>query len=146
MSLSIKTTTSHRVLPTSRFRRGALIASLMAAALFTGLPAAHATSLNLVAVGINRYRYPGMELHFAVSDAKDVAAALRGNRLFARADVNLLTDSQATVKNIMDALSLLERRAHAGSYTVLYLSGHGGRDNDGHFFGNNILDRPTRFP
>ncbi len=108
-------------------------AALIVLCLTSSFAAAQGPVLNMVAVGINQYRTPGMNLRYAVSDARDVAASLNNNRMFVRKDINILVDSQATVANLMAGLDLLARRASANTYSVLYLSGHGTRDAKGHF-------------
>lgn len=118
---------------TSNRFRIRIITGLALAILLGDLAQARAADLNMVVVGINRYRQPGMNLKFAVNDARDIAKAFQGNRLFARKDVNILTDNQATVANINGALALLKKRATTNTYTVLYLSGHGMRDEQGRF-------------
>ncbi len=110
-----------------------LAVALTAAPMCPSLAQAQSVNLNMVSVGINRYRQPGMDLSWSVADARQVAGALNNNRLFARKDVNVLTDNQVTLQNLENALSLLERRAASNSYSVLYLSGHGTRDGNGHF-------------
>jgi hypothetical protein len=115
------------------FRKAMLLAVVLSGLTFPGLAAAQNVSLNLVAVGVNQYRAPDMNLTYAVPDAQQVAAVLNSNPLFGRKDVNVLLNQQATLRNIQAAVELMERRATPNSYSVLYLSGHGSRDQAGHF-------------
>ncbi len=110
-----------------------LAALLMSLCLFPSLSSAQAPNLNMIAVGINIYRQPGMNLNYSVADAQDIAGAMNANRTFARKDINVLTNQQATVQNIMNAVNLLERRANPNTYSILYLSGHGMVNGAGHF-------------
>ncbi len=114
-------------------RRGLLIAALLVGLMLPGLAAAQSVNLNMVSVGINHYRLSKMNLTYSVPDAQQMAWAMNGNRLFAKKQVNILLNEQATVGNIYNALALLERRASSNTYSVLYLSGHGTRDAGGHF-------------
>lgn len=113
--------------------RAVILAALALALVFPSLAAGQTYHLNMVSVGINRYRTPGMDLTCVVADARDVADVLRKNPLFGRKDITLLTDDRATTRNMQEAVALLARRATANTYTVLYLSGHGGRDAGGYF-------------
>lgn len=133
MTAATSTTDIRR--PWSAFgsRRGFRIAALLALVLAPAAASAQ-TTLNLVAVGISRYRMTAMNLNYSAKDAQDLTRAVRGNRLFSGGQLTLLTDQQATVRNILSALSLLQRRATSQTFTILFLSGHGGRDAHGHFY------------
>lgn len=87
-------------------------------------------------VGINKFKYlPGATLRGCVNDAADMAALLRDTRGYAANAISMLTDTQATKENIMDALSRLVDEAVAGklSEIVFSLSSHGSQtpDKDG---------------
>ncbi|MBI1832344.1 MAG: caspase family protein [Planctomycetes bacterium] len=117
----------------SSLRRGLLVAALLVGLMLPTFAAAQNVNLNMVSVGVNRYRTPGNDLQWCVPDAQDMARAMSANAMFGRKDVNLLLNEQATAQNIMRAIDLLEQRATPNTYTVLYLSGHGTRDGNGHF-------------
>lgn len=117
----------------SSLRRGLVIAALLLGLMLPSLAAAQNANLKMVAVGVNRYRTPGNDLSWCVADAQDMIRAMSSNSMFARKDVNILLDQQATAANIMRAVDLLAQRATPNSYTVLYLSGHGTRDRNGHW-------------
>lgn len=90
----------------------------------------------LVERGVLRTKVDGKEngafdrvsnLEFAVADARDVA-----NRLssapppeFAKVEVTRLFDSQASRKNILDAIGAIGRKATVSDIFVLFISGHG---------------------
>jgi hypothetical protein len=83
--------------------------------------------LILVAVGVDAYADPSLNLRFAVADARTVAEGMRGGgaRLFRETRVTLLTDRDATRDNILRALSEAAEAAAPEDTFVLYIAGHG---------------------
>lgn len=83
--------------------------------------------LILVAVGVDAYADPSLNLRFAVADARSVAEGLRGGAagLFRETRVTLLTDREATRENILRALAEAAETARAEDTFVLYIAGHG---------------------
>jgi hypothetical protein len=77
-------------------------------------------------VGINEFAsLPATSwLYGCVNDAKDIAAALRKYGFTART-TTVLTDADATKKNIMSALTTMVGKAKAGDHLVFTLSSHG---------------------
>jgi hypothetical protein len=77
-------------------------------------------------VGINEFAsLPQTSwLYGCVNDAKDVAAALKKYGFTART-TTVLTDAEATKKNVMGALDKLVGTAKAGDHIVFTLSSHG---------------------
>jgi len=76
-------------------------------------------------VGINDYPYEGNDLKGCVNDALGWADLLVGHFDFPRADVKLMTDRQATKRNIMAGLKDLLAGATAGDVLVFTNSSHG---------------------
>ncbi|MCK5058539.1 MAG: caspase family protein [Candidatus Aminicenantes bacterium] len=76
-------------------------------------------------VGINDYPYEGSDLNGCVNDAYDWAELLRKHFDFPSSDVKLITDSDATKKNIMDGLKTLLSGSGAGDVLVFTNSSHG---------------------
>ncbi len=76
-------------------------------------------------VGINRYKDPGNDLSGCVNDVLLMARMLREEYGFARKDVKLLTDGEATGDNIRRELSRLTAGASPGDGLVFHYSGHG---------------------
>lgn len=83
--------------------------------------------LMVLAIGINRYANPALNLNFAVPDAEAVARSLRAQAggLFSDVQVTLLRDAQATRRGILAALEDLARDTQPQDTFVLYLGGHG---------------------
>jgi hypothetical protein len=76
-------------------------------------------------VGINDYPYEGNDLKGCVNDALAWADLLVGHFDFPRPDVRVLTDRQATKRNIMAGLKSLLTGATAGDVLVFANSSHG---------------------
>jgi metacaspase-1 len=76
-------------------------------------------------VGINDYPYEGNDLKGCVNDAKAWADVLIKGFGFAKEDVKVVLDSQATRKNILDGLKNLLHGARSGDILVFTNSSHG---------------------
>ncbi|MBL8787886.1 MAG: caspase family protein [Deltaproteobacteria bacterium] len=87
-------------------------------------PATERPVLHLLAVGVDAYQDPALQLGFAVADARAIASAFTPG-LFGEVRPTLLTDTQATRANIEAALATLARTARPRDAVVVYLAGHG---------------------
>ena len=76
-------------------------------------------------VGINDYPYDGSDLNGCVNDAHAWADLLVSHYDFPRADVKLITDSQATKSNMIAGLKNLLAGAKSGDVLVFTNSSHG---------------------
>lgn len=76
-------------------------------------------------VGINRYPQPGMDLQGCVNDAHNWSALLRDHYDFAKDDVAILLDEDATHANIVAGIKDLLTRAKRGDVLVFTNSSHG---------------------
>lgn len=78
-------------------------------------------------VGVSKFNDGRINLKYAAKDAQDFANFLIKEENFAPDHVLLLTDEQATRKNILEALGSkwLPRLAYPGDLVVLYFSTHG---------------------
>lgn len=85
------------------------------------------SALNLVAIGVGKYRDPALDLRFAAKDARDVAAAFKAQEggLYREVRVTSLVDQQATRSGIEAALEGLRGQAQGSDVTVIFFSGHG---------------------
>ena len=85
--------------------------------------------LYLVAVGVNRYAEPTMNLKFAAPDASTVAEVFRkrGPALYGadRVHITQLLDERATKAGILAALKEVAAKAKAQDTAVIFLAGHG---------------------
>ena len=78
-----------------------------------------------VLIGINRYRIQGADLRGCVNDVKNMQAALTAYFGFAKGDVTVLTDYDATKKAMQAAIKGLVAGAKKGDVLLLHYSGHG---------------------
>ncbi len=76
-------------------------------------------------IGINDYPYDGSDLNGCVNDARAWSDLLVDHFGFARTDVRMMLDSEATKANIMTALTELVTRAKSGDVLVFTNSSHG---------------------
>ena len=90
-------------------------------------PQARTPALNLVAIGISKYRQPGLALRYPAKDAADVVELFQGqqNRLFSSLRVHPLLDAEATRDNILRTLRTVRDQSSPWDVTLLFLSGHG---------------------
>jgi len=83
-------------------------------------------------IGINDYKDSGIEdLATAVADAKAVGRVLEEHYGF---EVEILTDGEATKKNIYSSLSSLRNSARMGDSVLIYFAGHGEVDDIGAYW------------
>ena len=92
-------------------------------------PPAGAGRLVVLAIGINAYARPDMNLAYAVADAQLVAETLRsrGAGLFREVRATVLADRQATRRGVLEALEAAARSVAQDDTFILYLAGHGVR-------------------
>jgi metacaspase-1 len=86
-----------------------------------------------VLIGVNKYRIPGADLRGCVNDVKNLQKVLKKLYGFANEDITVLTDFDATKKNIQTAIRKLVRSGRKGDVLLLHYSGHGSNvpDNNG---------------
>ncbi len=84
--------------------------------------------LFVLAVGVSQYKSTNIEnLNFADNDARDLAAAFQNqNGLWNVREVKVLTDAQATRKNIRSELDRFAGLVNSDDYFIFIFSGHGG--------------------
>lgn len=75
-------------------------------------------------IGINKYReWP--RLDYAVDDAKSVREMLIDKFGFPASRITLLTDEEATLQNMKNALSTIADKSDKNDRVLIYFSGHG---------------------
>ncbi|WP_372620153.1 caspase family protein [Falsiroseomonas sp.] len=107
--------------------------------------AAGAGRLVVLAIGVNRYANPTLNLAYAVPDAMTVAETLRaqGAGLFQEVRTTVLRDAEATRAGVLGALEAAARDTLPGDTFVLYIAGHGVRtepDNRFLFLPHDVTD------
>lgn len=90
----------------------------------------------LVAVGINEYENPALNLNYARNDARAFSRALQeqGRDIFKKVEVRSLFDREATRENILSALDELSHVAGPEDVFVFYYAGHGSMVDNTFYF------------
>jgi len=76
-------------------------------------------------VGINDYPYPGYDLNGCVNDANSWAELLLSHYDFPRSDIKIITDSEATRRNVINGIKDLLTGASPGDVRVFVNASHG---------------------
>jgi hypothetical protein len=92
-------------------------------------------SLYVLAIGISEYA-KGLRLNYAAKDAKAIAKAYdeKSRPLFRNVEVKVVTDQQATRREIMQGLAWLRRQMTQNDVAVISFAGHGAKDTDGSLY------------
>ncbi|MFZ1402917.1 MAG: caspase family protein, partial [Anaerolineae bacterium] len=98
-------------------------------------------------IGIANYQAINSLPSTVLKDAQDMADLLVDQSVcgYARANVHLLLDGQATQAAIRQELASLAHGADADSTVLFYISSHGGRIESGPYAGEYLLPVDTRF-
>ena len=93
-------------------------------------------ALYVLAVGVSAYQDEKLKLNVAAKDAEAIAAALTagGKGLYRTVEVKVLTDKQATRRNILQGLTWLRKQMTQNDVGVISFAGHGDKDADGTFY------------
>jgi uncharacterized caspase-like protein len=104
--------------------------------------------LFLLAVGIDKYKDPGLKLNCAVNDATELVKTFqaRSAALFDVQPATLLTDGKATREGIRKALAGLKGVVGPHDVAVIFYAGHGEQQGNGFYLlpqdvkGNNLKE------
>ncbi|MBR0642611.1 caspase family protein [Plastoroseomonas hellenica] len=90
-------------------------------------PPASAGRLIVLAIGVNQYAVPAMNLRYAVPDARVVAETLRtaGAGVFRDVQTTVLMDREATRAGVLAAMDRAAATVQPTDTFVLYIAGHG---------------------
>lgn len=97
--------------------------------------------LYLMAVGINRYKNPALNLNYASADAGGFVDIIenKSSKLFDRVEVISLSDELATRGNILEELTKLADKVKPQDVLFFYFAGHGSMlDNNFYFIPTNV--------
>ncbi len=102
-------------------------------------------SLYILAVGINEYKNPALNLNYAEPDAKGIADFFKqkGKGLFKNVEIKEIYNEQATKEIIISKLSQLQN-TNPQDAVLIYLAGHGENINDKWYFIPHELTYPER--
>ncbi|MBX2968035.1 MAG: caspase family protein [Cyclobacteriaceae bacterium] len=81
----------------------------------------------ILAVGINQYKNPRLNLNYAKPDAESFIKVLdeKSKNLFGDIELHALYDDEASRQNILKALEDLSQKIHAEDVFIFYYAGHG---------------------
>ncbi|HLP12624.1 MAG TPA: caspase family protein [Flavobacteriales bacterium] len=85
------------------------------------------TRLFVLAIGVNKYVKSSYDLKYAVPDATGFVESLKiaSKDLFSETKVSLITDGQATKKNILAEVDKIKGQVKQGDVFIFYYAGHG---------------------
>ena len=97
--------------------------------------AARLPDLYVLAIGVSEYAGP-LRLNFADQDARILADTLQqvSGTLYRNVDLRLLTDKQATRRDILQGLTWMRREMTQQDVALVFFSGHGAKDDSGNFY------------
>ena len=92
--------------------------------------------LYVLSIGVADYARSEYKLGLAAKDARDFAAAMKGQEggLYRRVIVRTLTDAQATRAAVLRELDALRERVTANDVAMIFIAGHGINDASGGYF------------
>ena len=93
-------------------------------------------TLYLLAVGINQYKNPSLNLNYARSDAEGFTQLIaeRSKKLYAEVEIHRIFDQEATKENILQKLDWLSARIRPDDVLFFYYAGHGSMVEDKFYF------------
>lgn len=102
-------------------------------------------NLYILSIGISKFANKAFNLKWAHQDATDFAAAWKAQeeQAYAAVESHVLTNEQATVKNIREGMAWLEEKTanHPYDVAMIFIAGHGVFNNRGSwYFGGYELD------
>ncbi len=102
----------------------------------TAAPAAPASRLYVLAIGVGDYADKSLALQFPAKDARDFAAAMaqQKGRLYSDVVIRVLTDGEATKEAILEGLDWIERQTTQHDVAMIFMAGHGVNDKNGDYY------------
>ncbi|MFC2116034.1 caspase family protein [Bacteroidota bacterium] len=90
----------------------------------------------LLAIGINEYENPALNLNYAKEDAKAFSKAIeeQGKSIFKNVEILSLYDREATRENILSSLEELSRKVRPEDVFIFFYAGHGSMVDNTFYF------------
>ena len=90
----------------------------------------------VVAIGINQYKNPRLNLNYAVDDAKSIVNLIETNSqaLYTKVETHMITDEEATRERIIEKLVELSTVIKPTDVFYFFYAGHGSLMNDNFYF------------
>jgi len=93
-------------------------------------------NLYVLTVGVSEYPQEAMKLKYAAKDAQVLARTLKATSqsLYRNVEVKVLTDKDATRRNILQGLTWLRKQMTQRDVAIVFFAGHGSQDADGKLY------------
>ena len=93
-------------------------------------------AMYVLAIGVSAYTDEKLKLNFAAKDAEAIAKAVEagGKGIYRKVEAKVLTDKDATRKNILQGLTWMRKQMTQNDVGVISFAGHGEKDADGTFY------------
>ena len=90
----------------------------------------------VLAIGINEYKNPALNLNYAFDDASAFSSIIKtaGAGLYDRVEVHKIFNTDATKANILGVLDILSQKIGPNDVFYLYYAGHGSMVDDEFYF------------
>ena len=101
-----------------------------------GQPDPDKPDLYLLAIGVSEYANPDYRLAYADDDAKAMDRMLKAQegKLYGRVQTHLLTDDKADRGSVLDGLDWLLRESTQRDVSVIFIAGHGMKDERDEYY------------
>ncbi len=95
-----------------------------------------ASNLYVLAIGVSEYMDQSYNLGYAADDAKSIVDILKSQKdlLYSEIKVHLLTDKEATTKNVLNAMTEIRKTITMNDVLVIFMAGHGVKDKGYKFY------------
>jgi WD40 repeat protein len=92
--------------------------------------------LYLLSIGVSKYEQSGYSLDYAHKDAEGIASVLnrQSGKLYRKIHKRVLTDHKATQDDILDGLDWILRESTQKDLSVIFVAGHGLKDDRGNYY------------
>ena len=93
-------------------------------------------NLYVLAIGVSEYPQEAMKLKYAAKDAKVLSKTFQAtsHSLYRNIEVKVLTDKDATRRNILQGLTWLRKEMTQRDVAIVSFAGHGSQDADGKLY------------
>ncbi|NQU03256.1 MAG: caspase family protein [Syntrophaceae bacterium] len=92
--------------------------------------------LYLLSIGVSKYQRQGYSLDFAHKDAEGIASVLnrQSGKLYGKVHKRILTDENASQDDILDGLDWILKESTQKDLSVIFVAGHGLKDDRGNYY------------
>jgi len=99
-------------------------------------------TLRVVCIGVSKYKDSALNLDYADDDAQALAELFKKQAAFGPTDVECITNEEATLSRVLEALGKLQMESRSDDVVVIFLAGHGMKLNETEFyFATHEVDR-----